>query len=861
MPLIYKKIQSFSPKTYWKEILAALIILLAFIFFRSERRELLQIIPNLENANPFWLILGLVVTFLYVLFQSGIYVSSFAAIGLSLKWLDSIELFLKRNFLSIFLPAGGVSSLAYTPSQLRKRDFKKTQINQASGLFGFASLLTVFLVGFPVVILFAFSGNKHTSDAWLGLLLIAMLLLGIIWMVKSLRQKERLYIFIVKKIPRAGLLIDELFAANVNIKKYSAAVLFSTGVEFTGIFHLYIAMLALGVPSSFSVAAIAYIVSVLLMISSPFLRGLGAVEISLVYILELYGYSTIQALSVTILYRVFEFWLPMVLGILVFAWRGRHLFIRIVPALFIFTLGLLNIISVVTPPIHFRLKLIRKFIPLAAINASNILVLFTGLALLITSAFMLKGLKNAWRIALLLSIFSLVGNLTKALDYEEATFAGVIIILLLLSQSQYRIRSSVKWIRLGIFSVLIVFLAVMIFGYFSFYFIDKRHFGIDFNGEQSLLNTIKIFFLGGNDSLHPLTPFGHQFILLIHSLGFLSWGFLLFTIITPFVKIDTVTDYSRERARALLEEYGKSSIDYFKISVDKLLFFSEIHDAFVAYRIARGFALVLEEPICADENKQEVIDEFYHQCKKMGLRVAFYRVSENSVLWFDRLKKQKLIIGQEAILDAQKFTLQGKDKRSLRNALNSLEKKGFIAQVHKAPHDEEFVKELKNVSDEWLLAYEKDEQVFSQGMFNEKGIMQQDVITINNEAGETIAFLNIIPDYSPEECTYDLIRKKRDAPGGCMDGLIIKLIEYAKEKQCSYINLGLVPMTGITVPQSPSEQIIKFAGEKLKRFRHFRGLRDFKEKYATIWENKFLVYENDYDLLQLPAALNKVMTP
>lgn len=837
------------------------MILLAFIFFRSERRELLEIIPNLKNADPFWLIAGLLVTFLYIFFQSGIYISSFASIGLSLKWIDSIELFLKRNFLSIFLPAGGVSSLAYTPSQLRKRDFKKTQVHQASGLYGFAGLFTVFLVGFPVVILFAFSAIKHTIDAWLGLLLVLVILVGILWIVSSLRKKGRLYDFIVKKFPKTGPLIDELFAANVNSKKYSGAILFSTGVEFTGMFHIYIAMLALGVPASFSVSAVAYIVSVLLMISSPFLRGLGAVEISLVYILELYGYSTIQALSVTILYRVFEFWLPMILGILAFAWRGRHLFIRIVPALLIFMQGLLNIISVVTRPIHFRLKLIRKFIPLEAINASNVLVLFTGLALLITSAFMLKGLKNAWRIALLLSIFSLVGNLTKALDYEEAAFAAAIIILLLLSESQYRIRSSVKWIRLGIFSVVIVFLSVMIFGYLSFYFIDKKHFGIDFNREQSLVNTIQIFFLSGNDSLHPLTPFGHQFILLINSLGFLSWGFLLFTIIKPFVKIDTVTDFSRERAKTLLEQYGNSSIDYFKISGDKLLFFSEIHDAFVAYRIAGGFAIVLEEPVCTDDNKQEVIEEFYRQCKKMGLRVAFYRVDENSILWFDRIKKQKLIIGQEAILDAQNFTLQGKDKRSLRNALNSLEKKGYIAQIHKAPQNNNLVKELKNVSFEWLQAYEKDEQVFSQGMFNEKEIIKHDVITINNETGEIVAFLNIIPDYSPEECTYDLIRKKRDAPGGCMDALIIKLIEYSKVKQCKYINLGLVPMTGITEPQSPSEQIIKFAGEKLKRFRHFQGLRDFKEKYATIWENKFLVYENDYDLLQLPAALNKVMTP
>jgi phosphatidylglycerol lysyltransferase len=858
---LYKKFKSFSPKLYWKEILAILMILLAFIFFRNERKELLQIIPNIEHAEGRWLTVGLAVTLLYILLQSGMYVASFSSIGLSLKWVDAIELFLKRNFLSIFLPAGGVSALAYTPSQLRKKEFNKTQIHQASGLYAFAGLFTVFLVGLPVIILFALSANQHLKSAWIGLILVICILIAIIWTAKSLKVKGKLYRITENKFPKVIPFIDELFAANVNNRKYAGAISFSTGVEISGMFHIFIAMLALGLPASLTVAAIAYIVSVLLMISSPFLRGLGAVELSLVYILELYGYSTVQALSITVLYRLFEFWLPMAFGILAFAWRGKNLFIRIVPALLIFAQGIINIISVVTPPLRIRLRLIREFLPLEAINASNVLVLFVGLALLITSAFMFKGLKNAWRIALALSILSLVGNLAKAFDYEEATFAGIIILLLLLSRSQYRIRSSIRWIRLGILSVIIVFLSILIFGYFSFYFIDIQHFGIDFTWKQSLLATMQAFLLGSGENLHPLTPFGHQFILLIHVLGFLAWGFLLFTIIKPFLKVESSNESARERAKFLLSQYGNSSVDYFKIYKDKLFFFSDIHDAFVSYRIANGFAIVLEEPVCAEENKMEVMAEFYRQCSKMGLRTAFYRVDENSILWFNHLRKQKMIIGQEAILDVVNFKLEGKDKKSLRNALNSIQKKGYETAINKAPLQNDLVMKLKSVSDEWLEAFDKEEQVFSQGMFDAKEIINQDVITIADANGNIAAFLNIIPDYSPYECTYDLIRKTTEAPGGCMDALIIKMIEYAKEHNCQYINLGLVPMTGIAEPNSPAEQLIKYAGEKLKRFKHYHGLRDFKEKYATIWENKFLVYESDYDLLQLPAALNKIMQP
>ena len=856
-----KKFQSFSPKLYWREILAALMILLAFIFFRSERKELGEIIPNIKNADPGWLAAGLGVTLLYILLQSGMYVSSFSSIGLSLKWIDAIELFLKRNFLSIFLPAGGVSALAYTPSQIRKRDFNKTQIHQASGLYAFAGLFTVFLVGFPVVILFALSANTHLESAWAGMIIVIFILAGIIWISRTLRAKGRLYQYIERRFPSSAQVIDELFAANVNIKKYTGAISYSTGVELSGMFTLYIAMMALGLPASFMVAAIAYMVSVILMVSSPFLRGLGAVEISIVYILEMYGYSSLAALSITILYRLFEFWLPMIFGIFSFAWRGRNLFVRIAPALLIFMLGLINIISVVTPPLRIRLRLIREFLPLEAINASNVLVLFMGVALLITSAFMFKGLRNAWRIALFLAVLSLIGNLTKALDYEEASFALIIIILLLISRNQYRIRSSIKWIRLGFLSVGIIFLSVLIFGYVGFYFIDVKHFGIDFTWKQSMLYTMQTFLLGVNDNLKPLTNFGREFIFLIHALGFLSWGFLLFTIIKPFLKVEPSNESGRERAKFLLSEFGNSSVDYFKISNDKLYFFSDLHDAFIAYRIANGFAIVLEEPVCADQNKLEVLEEFYKQCSKMGLKAAFYRVDENSILWFNQLRKQKMIIGQEAILDAENFKLEGKEKKSLRNALNSLEKKGFTAAINKAPLSPDFVAGLRKVSDEWLSAFDKEEQVFSQGMFDAIEIMNQDVISVKDEFGKIVAFLNIIPDYSPAECTYDLIRKTEDAPGGCMDVLIIKMIEYAREHNCKYINLGLVPMTGITEPQSPAEQIIKYAGEKFRRFKHYHGLRDFKEKYATMWADKLLVYETDYDLLQLPAALNKVMQP
>ncbi len=845
-------------KTYWREILALLFLLVGIFFFRSERRELRSLEEQVGGANALWVWVGVSVTLLYILLQSGMYVTSFKAISTRLSWANAIELFLKRNLLSVFLPAGGISSLAYSPGSIRKNGLTKMQVHQASGIYAFVGLLTVFIVGVPVLIYSFFNARNilHTGQS----LIVLFLILAVAYLIfHSFRQKGRLYQWVQKKFPKFIPSVDELFSASISTRHFTSTVLFSLGVEFCGILHLFIATKALGLPASLTASAIAYIVSVLLMIISPFLRGLGAVELSMVYILSLYGYSPVDALAITILYRFFEFWLPLIAGCFSYLWHGRHIFARIFPAFLVFALGVVNILSVITPPIAARLKVLHEFIPLSSIYATNVMVLLIGLILLVTAAFLIQGIRNAWILAMILAILSLFGHLFKALDYEESILAASVVVILLASVKQYRLKTNERLFQIGVTTTVLIFLAVVIFGFIGFYFIDKRHFGVDFNWRQSLLFACRNFLLMNDDGIQPLTRFGHEFIWMAHTLGFIAWSFLVFTMVKPYFHRKHHAPTSQEKACKLVERFGNSPVDHFKTYRDKLFYFSDQFEAFIAYRIANGFAIVLEEPVCADDYKIAVLQEFERHCHKMGLKTAFYRVDETGMSYFNYLKKRKLLIGQEAVLELDKFTLEGREKKSLRNALNSLQKKGYTTSVFRSPLSREIVLGLKQVSDEWLKHYEKKEIVFSQGMFDEKEIQQQDVIMIRDDMGTVKAFLNIIPDFAPEECTYDLIRKTADAPGGCMDALIIELVKYAKEKRLKYLNLGLVPMAGIEQPENTAERLIRYAYEKIKRFRQYTGLREFKEKYATTWVNKYLVYENDFDLIQLPAALNKVM--
>jgi len=849
-----------TPLRYWKESLGILIILLAFVFFRDQRKEIQQIMPLLNNSKISWLIVGTLLTLFFVLIQSYMYVASFRAMSLKISLKVALELFLKRNFLSVFLPAGGISSLAYSTSQLRKMNLNKTQIHQASILYGYVALFSVFILAIPILIYSSWK-SKEFGDL-LGPLLILGLILGLsFYIIYAFRYRTRLYYWFESKFPQIIGQLSNLFSSEVNKKYLLLALFYSTIVEFCGVFHILIAMYALGLPLSFEASILGYIISTLLMIVSPFLRGLGAVELSMFLIFKKFGYTHEEGIGITLLYRVFEFWLPLFLGLIAFTLKGTQLITRIGPAVMIFLLGLVNIISVLIPPIADRFHLERFYFPAEALSISKLLVLIIGFGLLVSSAYLLRGFRSAYWFAIIFCVLSLLGHLLKGFDYEESIISAITLGLLIYNRGEYRVQANIFWVRIGLFTFLFSFIAVLIFETVSFYIIDKRHFGIDFTWEDSFIYALKGFLLFSNDELQARTNFGREFLQISNVLGIGCWLLFFYTILTPKKHIPINCGHDEQAiAKSLLDKFGNSSMDYFKLSREKELYFSSQSPGFVSYRVAHKYAVVLDEPVCHWTNKEEIISEFEYYCLKKGLKSIYFRVSEDSLLNFQGLRKKKLLIGQEGILEVQQFSLTGKSRKSLRNGLNFLEKNGFKSVIHFGPHSKEFLNALKSVSDEWLFENNRKEMIFSQGLFDMEVLRSLDVISIEDNSGRIVAFLNIVPDYAMDECTYDLFRKVSDAPGACMDGLIVKLIEYARNHDYRFINLGMVPLVGLDRPDNTAEHIMQFVSNKFPKYKKFKNQKDFKDKYSSKWEKRYLLFDHDFDLLQLPMVMKKVMS-
>lgn len=830
-------------------------------FIKHERSELVEVNTVITNASFFWVSCGIALALLYVSLQALMYFASFKAVQSGISFKQAIILFLKRNFVSVFLPAGGISSLAFFTKSIEKSGVKPTQIHFASVVYGFVGILSVIIVAIPALLYSLLEGTVGSGEGYaLGAVVILALFVFLIY--DSIVKKGALYRLIIKLLPSAVVFLDDLRQNKILKKNFLEVVFYSVLIEFAGIAHLYIAMIALGFEPSLPAAVIGYIVSVIFLIVSPFLRGLGAIEISMSFILIQFGFDNVSAIAITFLYRFFEFWIPLLAGALIFLFNANTLLMRVVPSFLLFVLGLINIVSVLTPSISERLHILRNIIPVSAIKASNYFVITAGLFMLVNATFMLKGLRNAWWSAIFLSGISVIGHLTKAIDYEEAVIALIVFISLIVTRKEYYIKSNSHLQSIGLRTVLITMAAVLVYSILGFYFLDKKHFGIDFHWEQSIRYGVQNYFLVGSSELVPLDRFARRFLLSINISGFLSIGFLIFALIRPYtIKKEAVED-DFLLANGLLTQYGTSALDYFKTYDDKNIFIAKSKKSFLAYRVADSFAVVLENPVAASEDEfKQCIVEFDQYCHENGLRSIYYRVPEENVELFASLHKKNLFIGQEAVVDLSVFTMEGGAKKSLRNAISKVKEKGFKTTIHTAPVKDGLLQKIKAVSDEWLANTGRTEIVFSQGQFEWEELKQQTIITVENTEEKIVAFLNVIPDYAKGEGTYDLIRKTNDAPNGIIDFILLELFAYLKTQGCTSVNLGLAALSGIDDPDTFPEKSMKFAYERIKYFSHYKGLRDFKEKFSPVWYNKFLVYKHDYDLLQAPLVLNKVVKP
>lgn len=261
------------------------------------------------------------------------------------------------------------------------------------------------------------------------------------------------------------------------------------------------------------------------------------------------------------------------------------------------------------------------------------------------------------------------------------------------------------------------------------------------------------------------------------------------------------------------------------------------------YQIVNNKIIVMGEPFGNRAYLDEALTDFIDRSFIKSLNPVFYEVGEKFTLNLHDYGFDFMKFGENALIDLGEFSLAGRKKSSLRNILNRFEKDGYKFEILDPPYDDRLLDRLEIISDKWLKR--RDEKGFSLGFFDRDYLNESRLGLVYDKDGEVTAFTNIMPNYDPDVMTIDLMRYDTDMNvNSMMDYLFLNLFLKAKEEGMKYFNLGMAPLANVGKYKSAylSERVAAFIYGHADSIYPFKGLRNYKSKYASLWEPRYTCF-------------------
>ncbi len=860
------------------------LLVIAFVWLVVSRfTEIEKVAKTLMTGKWEWVLAAALLQVLYYIVYTALYQSGFDLVGVRSRLRELIPVTFASIFVNVAAPVGGTSGMALFIDDARRRGQSTTRAAVGTLLTliaDFSGFLLVLIIGlvflfnqhdvkpyelFGVVILLAIIGGMT------GLLLIGL------WQTELIKRLlnwfQRLANRIANRLHLPDFLPDdwvqhtasEFIEASLAVASHPdrllRTLLISLCAYVVDIASLYCLFLAFHRPVGFGILVAGFSMGILFWIVSVTPQGIGVVEGMMALVFTSLGIPADRATVIAIAFRALTFWLPLFIGFILarrlraFAGKpapGTDVWsIRIISILTA-AMGVINILSAVTPSLADRLAALEQYSPFGVSTGGHLTIALAGFALLLLANGLWRRKRTAWLATIAILFISIPTHLIKGIDYEEAILAAVLAAWMLELRPHFHARSDVPSIRQGILAVLAALAFTLGYGISGFYLLD-HHFRVRFGVWDAVRQTLVMFTEFYDPGLEPITGFGRYFADSIYVVGAVTAFYASIMLIRPVLIRSPGTTEDRKRATGIVKSYGHSSLARLTLLDDKLYFFSQ-GGSVISYVVKGRVALSLGDPIGPAENARAVISEFGKYCSASDWQPAFYQVLPDYLEIYRNAGFSCLCIGHEGIVDMASFTLAGGENKNIRTAVNRMTKLGYFAELAVPPHDPGLLHEMHEISDEWLTFMHGSEKRFSLGWFDETYLNDCPVMLIRSSQGWIEAFANLLGEYQTSEVTVDMMRHRQSAEHGQMDFLFVSLFEWARKNGYQTFNLGLSALSGIgeKAEDPVIERALHYIYEHVNQFYNFKGLHEFKDKYHPHWLPRYLVYPG---VVSLPAAV------
>lgn len=274
---------------------------------------------------------------------------------------------------------------------------------------------------------------------------------------------------------------------------------------------------------------------------------------------------------------------------------------------------------------------------------------------------------------------------------------------------------------------------------------------------------------------------------------------------------------------------------------DKRFVFSEDSRAFVMFGVRGRNWIAMGPPVGPADAARAAAFAFKRAADDARANAIFYAATVDFLpLALDLgLSAQK--VGETAIIDLPEFSLEGSHRARLRQSVSRLKRAGVIFEVLYGEGVAREIDALEKVSTSWLRLHRGTEKAFTLGRFD-RAYMQRSPVAVLRLEGAICAFANVWISGDGKACAIDLMRHAPDAPQGAMDGLMIEIALWARERGMQTFDLGMAPLSGMAAEREADAlsrlgALVYSYGETLYGF---EGLRQFKDKFRPRWEPVYL---------------------
>ncbi len=513
--------------------------------------------------------------------------------------------------------------------------------------------------------------------------------------------------------------------------------------------------------------------------------------------------------------------------------------------------AILGIVSALTPSLRARTEILGALVPRDVRSFAFSSALATSVALLVIAGGLRRRRRRSWQVAVVMLAAVAALHVAKGLDVEEAAASLLLLVAVFASEAAFDVAGDPETPRAFVRHALAATVGLAVLG------------GLLIEGQSALagdrLSPLQALVELGHEigGLGPGRLNGrgaHAIPRAIATYALVASAWLLFLWLKP--RRSYLRQLARDRvdARRLVEAHGADTLDYFALRRDKLYFFAPDRSAFLAFTVAGGVALVSGDPIGENRAFAALLRAFLGEAHRFGWRVAAIGVGPEGVARYEEAGLRTLYIGDEAIVDPRRFTLDGRPIRKVRQSVTRLEKAGYSMLVLR--RDElttELLAGLLRVSDLWLGG--QPERGFSMAMDDiwapEHGAALF-AIAIGAD-GQPHGFIHLVPVPGVRSLSLSAMRRLHDTPNGLMEFVLCGLFAWAREHgEIERVSLNFSAFGELMRAESadlrPWERVAQRGLSRADRYFQVERLLSFNRKFFPDWAPRYAAFERRRDL-------------